>query len=80
MTQSELKYLIGAQFLRLKYRVFAGKTCPIPTVRVFCVVYPVAKDRVRVELFPEPTLEFGTVATTTCDTRAITILLSESDI
>jgi len=44
---------------------FAGKTGPIPTVRVFRVVKPVAKVRVRVEPDPEPTRAFGTVANTT---------------
>jgi len=43
---------------------FAGKTVPIPTVRVFRVVKPVATVRVRVEPDPEPTREFGTVANT----------------
>jgi len=33
--QSELKYLIGAKVVRLKCRVFGGKTGPIATVRVF---------------------------------------------
>ena len=33
--QSELKYLIGAKVVRLKCRVFGGKTGLITTVRVF---------------------------------------------
>jgi len=67
MIRSELKYLIGAQVVRLKCRVFAGKTGPIPRVRVFCVVKPVATVRVLVEPDPELTREFGTVANTNGD-------------
>jgi len=43
---------------------FAGKTGPIPTVQVFCVVKPVATVWVRVEPDPEPPQESGTVANT----------------
>jgi hypothetical protein len=64
MIQSELKYLIGAKIVDLKYRVFGGKTAPFPTVRVFRVVRPVATVRFRVEPNPEPIREFGPDANT----------------
>jgi len=35
MIRSQLKYLIGAKVVRLKCRVFGGKTGPMATVRVF---------------------------------------------
>jgi len=65
--RSELKYLIGAKIVDLKCRVFAGKTGPFPTVRVFGVVRPVATVRFRVEPDPEPTRDFGPVANTTTE-------------
>ena len=64
MIQSELKYLIGAKIVNLKCRVFGGKTGPMATVRVFGVVRPIATVRFRVELYAEPTREFGPVANT----------------
>jgi hypothetical protein len=66
MIRSELKYLIGANIVDLKCRVFGGKTAPFPTVRVFRVVRPVATVRCRVEPNPEPTREFGPVSNTSC--------------
>jgi hypothetical protein len=51
-------------------QVFGGKTGPMATFWVFGVVRPVATVRFRVELYPEPTREFGPVANTrwfTCD-------------
>jgi len=35
MIRSQLKYLIGAQIVSSKFRVFGGTTTPIATVRVF---------------------------------------------
>jgi len=35
MIRSELRYLIGAKLVKLKCRVFGGKTGPIATIRVF---------------------------------------------
>jgi hypothetical protein len=35
MIRSQLKYLIAAKVVRLKCRVFGGKTGPMATVRVF---------------------------------------------
>jgi len=35
MIRSQLRYLIGAKVVRLKRRVFGGKTGPMATVRVF---------------------------------------------
>jgi hypothetical protein len=67
MIRSKLKYLIGAKIVNLKYRVFGGKTGPMAMVRVFGVVRPVGTVRFRVEPYPEPTREFGTVANTTGD-------------
>jgi hypothetical protein len=67
MIRSELKSLIGAQIVDLKYRVLGGKTAPFRMVRVFRVVRPVAKVRFRVELNPEPAREFGPVANTTSE-------------
>jgi len=64
MIRSELKYLIGAKIVDLKCRVFRGKTAPFPTVRVLCVVKPIAMVRFRMEPNPELTLEFGPVANT----------------
>jgi hypothetical protein len=65
MIRSELKYIIGAKIVDLKYRVFGGKTTAFPTVQVFRVVRPVVKVRLRVEPNPEPIWEFGPVAITT---------------
>jgi len=62
--RSELKYLIGAKIVDLKWRVFGVKTSPFPTVRVFGVVRPVATVRFWVEPDPEPTWDFGPVANT----------------
>jgi hypothetical protein len=64
MIRSELKYLIGANIVNLKCRVFGGKTGPMATVRVFGVVTPVATVRIQEESYAEPTREFGPVANT----------------
>jgi hypothetical protein len=69
MIPSELKYLIWAKNVNLKYRVFGGKTCPFPMVRVFRVVTPVATVRVRVEPYLEPARQFRPVANTTTNSR-----------
>jgi len=61
---SELKYLLRAEMIRLKYRVYACKTGPIPMVRVFHVVKPVARVRVWVEPDLQSAHEFGTIANT----------------
>jgi len=45
--QSELKYLIGAKVVRLKFRVFGGKTSPNCNSPGFRVVKPVAMVRFR---------------------------------
>jgi hypothetical protein len=50
--------------VNLKCRVFGGKTGPMATVRVVGVVRPIATVRFQVELYPEPTREFGPVAHT----------------
>ena len=65
--QSELKYLIGAEMVNFKCRVVGGKTAPFPTVWVLRVIRPVATVRVRVELDPEPTWQFGPDANTSRD-------------
>jgi len=67
MIRSELKYLDGAKIVDFKCWVFGGKPAPFPTVRVFCMVRPVATVQFRVEPNPEPTREFGPVANTTQD-------------
>jgi hypothetical protein len=64
MIRSELKYLIGANIVDLKYRVFCCKTARFPMVRVLRVVRPVAIVRFQVEPNPEPTREFRPVANT----------------
>jgi len=61
MIGTELKYLIGAKIVDLKYRVFGGKTTPFPMGRVFRVLRLVATVRSRVESNPEPTRESGPV-------------------
>ena len=50
--------------VNFKCRVFGGKTAPVPTVRVFSAVRPVATDQVRVEPDTEPTWQFGPIANT----------------
>jgi len=64
MIRSELKYLIGAKYVDLKYQVFGGKSAPFRTVWVFRVVRPVAMVRFQVEPNPEPTRDFVAVANT----------------
>jgi len=62
--RSELKYLIGAKIVDLKWRVVRGKTGPYPMVRVFRVVQPVAMVRFQVEPEQEMTREFGPITIT----------------
>jgi hypothetical protein len=64
MIRSELKYLIGGEAVMWKYRVFGGKTGPIPVGRVVRVIRTVATVQFRVELEPEPTRKFGPIANT----------------
>jgi len=52
-----------------------GKTGPFPTVWVFGVVWPMATVRCPVELEPELTWEYGTVATTILTTEYFCTLL-----
>jgi hypothetical protein len=51
----------------LKFRVFRGKTSPLPVGRVVRRVRHVAVVQFRVEPEPEPTREFGPVAHTRCN-------------
>jgi len=62
--RSELRYWIGAQVVRLKCRLFGGKTGHIATVRVCGVARPIATFRFQVELDPQMNRDFGPVAYT----------------
>jgi len=64
MIESELKYIIEGKVVMLKWRVFGGKPGPFQMGPVFRVVKAIATVRTRVEPEPEPTREFGPVATT----------------
>jgi hypothetical protein len=63
--RSELKYSIGAQLVKLKFRDFGVKTSQIPTVQVFMSYDQLQQFGSRSEPVREPTLQFGTVDNTT---------------
>jgi len=62
--RSELRYLILANHVMLKWLVFGGKTGPIATVRVLVWYDPLQRYGSGPEPDPELTRRFGTVANT----------------